>query len=111
MEKESQAMSHKGQKLKNYSLKFRLDAISFGAIHGNHVAEKKYNVDRKRIREWREKKESIEKTVKTKKAKGCQRKRVKGGGRKPFLKYWTKLFLNGYMRDAVKVFGYQENLL
>ena len=84
MEKESQATSHKGQKLKNYSLKFKLDAISFAAIHGNHAAEKKYNVDRKRIREWREKKESIEKTVKSKKAKGCQRKRVEGGGRKPF---------------------------
>ena len=84
MEKESQATSDKGQKLKNYSLKFKLDAISFAAIHGNHAAEKKYNVDRKRIREWREKKESIEKTVKSKKAKGCQRKRVEGGGRKPF---------------------------
>ena len=56
----------------------------FAAIHGNHAAEKKYNVDRKRIREWREKKESIEKTVKTKKAKGCQGKRVEEGGRKPF---------------------------
>ena len=47
MEKESQATSHKGQKLKNYSLKFKLDAISFAGIHihGNHAAEKKYNVD------------------------------------------------------------------
>ena len=33
MEKESQATSDKGQKLKNYSLKFKLDAISFAAIH------------------------------------------------------------------------------
>ena len=84
MEKESQATSHKWQKLKHYSLKFKLDAISFAAIHGNHAAEKKYNVDRKRILEWQEKKESIEKTVKSKKTKGCQRKRVEGGGRKPF---------------------------
>ena len=83
MVEEGQVTSHKGQKIKSYSLQFKLSGISFATAHGNHAAEKKFNVDRKRIREWREKKESIEETVKSKKAKGCQRKRVKGGGRKP----------------------------
>ena len=79
MEEEGQVTSHKGQKIKSCSLQCKLSAISFATTHGKHAAEKKFNVDRKRIREWREKKESIEETVKSKKAKGCHRKRVKGG--------------------------------
>ena len=108
MEKESQDTSHKGQYLKKYSRKFKLDAISFAAIHGNHATEKKYNVDRKRTREWREKKESIEKTVKSKKAKGCQRKRVEEVKESLLVTNCIKLFLNGYMKYAVKVFKYNE---
>ena len=111
MEKESQDTSHKGQYLKKYSLKFKLDAISFAAIHGNHATEKKYNVDRKRTREWREKKESIEKTVKSKKAKGYQRKQVEEVKESLLVTNCIKLFLNGYMKYAVKVFRYNEYVL
>ena len=84
MEEDSQATSHKGEKVRSYPLQFKLNAISYAVIHGNHAAERKLKVDRKRIREWREKKESIEKTVKNKKSKGSQRKRCEGAGRKPF---------------------------
>ena len=79
-----QTTSHKGEKLKSYTLKFKLDAISYAEIHGNHAAEKKYKVDRKRIREWKHKKLSIQQTVNSKIAKGKQRKRMEGAGRKPF---------------------------
>ena len=67
--------------MKSYTLKFKLDAISYAEIHGNHAAEKKYKVDRKRIREWRQKKSSIQNTMK---AKRSQRKRIEGARRKPF---------------------------
>ena len=79
-----QTCSHKSGKMKSYTLKFKLDAISYAEIHGNDAAEKKYKVDGKRIREWRQKKASIQQTVNTKKAKGSQRKRIEGAGRKPF---------------------------
>ena len=51
--------------------------------HGNRVAERKFKVDRKRIQEWREKKESIEKTVKNNKLKGRKRMHIEGAERKP----------------------------
>ena len=79
-----QTSSHKSEKMKSYALKFKLDAISYAEIHGYHAAEKKYKVDRKRICEWRQKKASIQQTVNTKKAKGSQRKRIEGVGRKLF---------------------------
>ena len=70
MEEDNQAMSHKGEKVRNFTLPFKLTAISFAEEHENRAAEKKFNVDRKRIREWRVKKYSIEKNVK--KVKGSQ---------------------------------------
>ena len=79
-----QTSSHNSEKMKSYTLKFKLDAISYAEIHGNHAAEKKYKGDRKRIREWRQKKASIQQTVNTKNAKGSRRKRIEGAGRKPF---------------------------
>ena len=81
MEEDNQAISHKGEKVRNFILPIELTAISFAEEHGNRAA-KKINVGRKRIREWRAKNDSIEKNVK--KVKGSQRKRCDGGGRKPF---------------------------
>lgn len=104
MDEESQVTSHKGQKLKNYSLQFKLGAISFAAIHGNRAAERKYNVDRKRIREWRGKKYR----------KNCEEKesyrlpKTKGSKEVEeniLMKNWT------YMKDAVEACGHQENSL
>ena len=66
MEEDNQATSHEGKKIINYPSQFKLDVISFAQIHGNRTAERKFNVDRKRIRDWREKIESIEKTIKNK---------------------------------------------
>ena len=53
MEEDNQATSHKGGKIKSYPSQFKLDAISFAQIHGNRAAERKFKLDRKRIRQWR----------------------------------------------------------
>lgn len=83
-EDQIKSSSHKGEKGKSYPLKFKLDTISYAETNGNRAAKKKFKVDRKRIREWCEKEASIEHTVRNKKSKGSQRKRIEGGGRKPF---------------------------
>ena len=85
MEEDNQATSHKDEKNRSYPLQFKLDAFPFAQIHGNRTAERKFNVDRKRLREWREKTESIEKTVKNKNLNGSKRMRIKAAGRKPFI--------------------------
>ena len=62
----------------------KLDGISFAQIHGSRAAERNFKIDRERIREWRGKKEKIEKTVKNTKLKGSKRMRIEGAVRKPF---------------------------
>ena len=52
-------MSHTGQKVNNYSLKFKILAFEYAEIHGNRVAQRKFGVDRKIIREWRANTEEI----------------------------------------------------
>lgn len=74
--------SHKGRKLKKYSLEMKIEAVSYAEFHGNRPASKEFHVDEKRIREWRSKKSEIEECIATK--SGRQRKKLKGGGRKPF---------------------------
>lgn len=54
-------MSHKGQKVHNYPLKFNIaaTAIEYSKNDGNRAVERKLGVDRKEIREWRANKEEI----------------------------------------------------
>lgn len=82
MEDETEATSHKGKKVHSYTIQFKSDAIRYAENKGNHAAERKFNVDRKRIREWRDNKGKIEELLA--KTKGTKRKRCDGGGRKPF---------------------------
>jgi len=74
--------SHKGRKLQKYSLEMKIEAVNYAESHGNRPASKEFHVDEKRIREWRSKKSEIEECIATK--SGRQRKKLKGGGRKPF---------------------------
>lgn len=75
------SMSHKGKKLQTYSLELKSEAIKYAEIHGNRPASRLFRVDEKRIREWRSKKSEIETLVAT--SNGKQRKKLRGGGRKP----------------------------
>ena len=57
---ENQAtQSHKGKRIKKYTLKFTLQAVMYSELHGNRSAGRKFNVDMWRIREQRKKKEQI----------------------------------------------------
>ena len=71
------SQSHAGKKVSLYSTEYKLEAIKF-AEESKRIsrAAKKFNVDRKRIREWRSAKAKLL-------AADNKRKRL-GGGRKPF---------------------------
>ena len=59
-------------------LEFKLEAERFAVeCNSNYKAAKKFNVDRKRIREWRANQSKLE-------SASCKRKRFAGAGRKPF---------------------------
>ena len=72
--------SHKGEKVKVYSVKFKMDAINFATRNSISASARKFNVDRKTIREWMQKRNSIEELSKR---SGASRKRLDGAGRKP----------------------------
>lgn len=72
------SQSHAGKKVNLYSTKCKLEAIKFAEESKSiSSAAKKFNVDRKRIHEWQSAKAKLE-------AADKRRKRLEGGGRKPF---------------------------
>ncbi len=72
------SQSHAGKKNNSYSAEFKLEAVGFAVeCNSNHKAAKKFNVDRKRIREWRANQSKLE-------SGSGKRKRLDGAGRKPF---------------------------
>ena len=44
---------------KNYTMEFKRNAISFAEKNSNNAAAKKFSVERKGIREWRENKPKL----------------------------------------------------
>ena len=60
---------------KCYEITFKLKVVRFAEEKGNHAAHREFKVDRKRIREWRQIKDKLQETDKS-------RKRRKGAGRK-----------------------------
>lgn len=83
--------THKGKKFQAYSLEVKNEAIQYAETHGNRPASRFFRVHEKRIREWRSKKSEIEALVMTK--SGKQRKKLTGGGRKPFSAELEELLL------------------
>ena len=75
------AMWHKGKKVSSYTLKYKLEAIAYAENNNISSASKKFNVDRKHIREWKDKKEEL--LFLKNKDHGAKRKRLEGAGRKP----------------------------
>ena len=72
--------SHKGEKIKSYSLDLKKEVVEYAINYSNRQAGRRYNVDEKRVREWRAKMEDIKARVADK--GGLKRRRLDGGGRK-----------------------------
>ena len=73
--------SHKGEKIRAYTVAFKLEVVAHAECSSIGAASIKFNVDRKRIREWRKKKEELAGMGIRPGAK--KRNRLDGGGRKP----------------------------
>ena len=76
-EESSTNIFHKGKKFK---LKLKLEAISYGRIHNNRAAAKKFNIYEKIISKWTKKQEELSLT-RTKTVRESK-KGLGGGGRK-----------------------------
>lgn len=75
------SVSHKGEKVRSFSAALKLEVIRYAEVNSNHAASRKYKIDRNSIRDWRRKREKIEKLIKDT-SSGAKRKRLDGGGRR-----------------------------
>lgn len=76
--------SHKGKHIHSYTAVFKLTVIKDAEVQGNRAAARKFDVDERRVREWRGNKESL--VALSAIPSGTKRKHVDGGGRKPLFK-------------------------
>ena len=51
-ETSTQAMSHKGEQRRKFSMEFKKNVIKYAKENSLNSASKKFNIDRKRVREW-----------------------------------------------------------
>ena len=78
---EIKSTSHKNEKVKSYSLGFKLAVVKYAKETSIGAVSRKFDVDRKRIREWKKNEVSINEKSKAK-SKGKLSKRLDGGGKK-----------------------------
>ena len=74
------AISHKGGKLRRYTMAFKSEDIEYAEEVSNRAAAAKYKIAVKRIREWRKARDSVVEL--RQKSEGLARSRLEGGGRK-----------------------------
>ena len=72
------ATSHKGSKIKSYTISFKQTVAKFAKQDSINSTSMKFRVDRKRIKEWINNLEKIS-------TKKSTRKRLDGDGRKPMI--------------------------
>ena len=78
---EVKSTSHKDEKIKSYSLKFKLEVVEAAKKTSIGAASRKFSIDRKRIREWLKQKNVINEKLQATTG-GSKKKRLDGGGRK-----------------------------
>ena len=79
---ETTTVSHKGNKLRSFTLEFKSDAINYAKTYSNGAAAKRFNVGERRIREWKQKHEE---PVITRTKKG-------GMSKKKIGRWWKKTY-------------------
>ena len=80
-EEQAKSSSHKNEKIKLYTLSFKLLVKKHAKITSIGAAERKFGVDRKKIREWIQNESKIQNKVSSKN-RGSFAKKLDGGGRK-----------------------------
>ena len=85
------AISHKGEKKRSNSMPFKSEVIEYAERESNRVAARKFRVTIKKVREWRQNKESIEGLIA--KPKGWERERHDGGRCKVLIEELDELVL------------------
>ena len=74
------ACSHKGEQRRSFTIEFKKKVVEHALRSSNREAARRYDVDERRVREWRTKIDALAGVAQ--KQGGTKRKRLEGGGRK-----------------------------
>ena len=80
-EEQAKSSSHKNEKIKSYTLSFKLLVVKLAKMSSIGAAERKFGAHRKTIREWIQNESKIQNKVSSKNRDGFAKK-LYGGGRK-----------------------------
>ena len=108
---DNQTSSHKSEKIKSYTLKFKPDAFFHAEIHANHAAEKSTKLTEKEFVNGDRKKRSFNKLSIPRKQKEAKENVSREEEESRSAKNWMRLFLSGSMRDGANVFLCHESSL
>ena len=75
MAESSELSSHKGRKRRSFTMQFKQEVVEFASEHSNRFAAQRFNVEPKRVWEWKDNFDKI-KTAKS------SRQKLEGGGKK-----------------------------
>ena len=98
--------SHKGMKVKSYTMELKLQAIKKAEETSNRNAAQFFKVDPKRIREWRQKKRLLQSKKRKSTEKIARHWTDVGGNHLP--QKWKKRCFSGSLTDDQTSFGCQE---
>ena len=106
-----QTSSHKSENMKSYTLKYKLDTISYAEIHGNMPLKKSTKLTEKEFVNVGRKKRAFNKQSMPRKQKEAKENVSREQEESRSAKNWMRLFLSGSMRDGTNVFLCHENSL
>ena len=101
--------SHKGEKVRSYTISFKLQVIEYAENHSIAAAAQKYKVDRHSIRDWKKKKNMLQEISTSKNSK--KRIRLEGGGRKPLSNEMEETLLEWIMERRLKMLRVSRKII
>ena len=100
--------SHKGEKVRSYTISFQLQVIEYAEDLSIAAAAQKYKVDHHSFRDWKEKKNMLQEISTSKNKK---RIRLEGGGRKPLSNEMEETLLEWIMERRLKMLRVSRKII
>jgi len=97
---EETSISHKGGNLRSYTNSFKLKVIQHAEKFSISSAARNYNLDRRMVSRWLKNRSQFE--VQMTEKRGKEKKRLPGGGRKPFSEELEKQILEWVLERRTK---------
>ena len=100
---------HKGEKIRSYTISFKLEVVEFAENRSITAAAQKYNVDRHSVRDWKKKKNELQELSSSVNIK--KRIRLGGGVRKPLSEEMEETLLEWIIERRSKMLRVSRRII